>query len=500
VVAVLGLNDGEFPRSAGDSGLDAMSRLRRIGDRDVRTDDRYLFLETVMSARQRLHLSFIGKGVRDGKPRNPAPPLAELLAALDVAAGISSDADQTEQPRPWRVDHPLQPFDRRYFSADTASQLFSYSQANLTLARAEGAPRGAFIDLSPGADAELSVESEHAAQPPTQVPLRALLDYFRNPSRQVLRDRLGVRLDALDDDRLSDSEPLEARFEAIDRIGRRLFLEAAQRGDLTLPDEPPGWLRLTGLLPPGRPGLRAWLNECEKVARLISAALDHPLFAGGALPPIGAMRLNLPLGRWQLVGESNLVHRADQADWLFEVFPRKSAPEKGKVKLYSEQELGFRERIPAFIEWAALRLSQPRQRPVRICLLTESLVAPWQDAINDWDARWIAAEPDRAEAMRSGLADRLDQLIDFWHGAQSRPRWYFPKTSWCAVTGDAGKATATFIGSGRIPGERDYAPGYAALLAGDIDFAPGSCAREQLDADAKLLQQLIQLDPDEAGQ
>lgn len=506
VVAVLGLNDGEFPRSAGDSGLDAMTRLRRIGDRDARTDDRYLFLETVMSARQRLHLSFVGKGVRDGKPRNPAPPLAELLAALDAAGGIPGDADQSEQPRPWRVDHPLQPFDRRYFSADTDSQLFSYSQANLTLARAEGAPRGAFVDPGPAADAELvanaelSVEAEHAAQAPTQVPLRALLSYFSDPSRQVLRDRLGVKLDALDDDRLSDSEPLEARFEAIDRIGRRLFLEAAQRGDLTLPDEPPGWLRLTGLLPPGRPGQQAWLNECEKVARLISAVQGHPLFAGGVLPPIGAMRLDLPLGRWQLVGESTRVHRDDQADWLFDVFPSKSTTEKGKRSRYSEHELGFRERIPAFIEWAALRLSQPRQRPVRICLLTESLVAPWQDAINDWDARWIAAEPDRVEAMRDELAERLDQLIVFWHGAQSRPRWYFPKTSWCAATGAADKVTATFVGGDHSTGERDYAPGYAALLAGDIDFAPGSGARQQLDSNARLLRQLIQLDADEASQ
>src|SRR3546814_15342682 len=67
VVAVLGLNDGEFPRSHSDGGLDLMTRLRRIGDRDVRSDDRYLFLETVMSARKRLHLSYIGEGVSDGK-------------------------------------------------------------------------------------------------------------------------------------------------------------------------------------------------------------------------------------------------------------------------------------------------------------------------------------------------------------------------------------------------------------------------------------------------
>src|SRR3546814_5296797 len=94
VVAVLGLNDGEFPRSHSDGGLDLMTRLRRIGDRDVRSDDRYLFLETVMSARKRLHLSYIGEGVSDGKPRNPAAPLAELMAELDQAAGLAHDRSE----------------------------------------------------------------------------------------------------------------------------------------------------------------------------------------------------------------------------------------------------------------------------------------------------------------------------------------------------------------------------------------------------------------------
>src|SRR3569623_1023659 len=94
VVAVLGLNDGEFPRSAGDAGLDLMQHHRRLGDRDVRSDDRYLFLETLMAAREGLHLSYLGEGVRDGKPRNPAAPLAELMQFLDEQAGLRLvDAD-----------------------------------------------------------------------------------------------------------------------------------------------------------------------------------------------------------------------------------------------------------------------------------------------------------------------------------------------------------------------------------------------------------------------
>src|SRR5262249_13705885 len=116
VVAVLGLNDGEYPRAGSDGGLELMNTPRRLGDRDVRSDDGSLFLETVMSARDLLHLSFIGEGVRDGKPRNPAAPLAELMAALDGAARGGGEARLNETAelharhlRPWLVRHPLQP-------------------------------------------------------------------------------------------------------------------------------------------------------------------------------------------------------------------------------------------------------------------------------------------------------------------------------------------------------------------------------------------------------
>ena len=84
-----------------------MARMRRMGDRDVRSDDRYLFLETLMSARKRIHLSYIGEGVKDGKPRNPAAPLAELIDTLCAMTG--------EQPSGRVVRHPLQPFSATYF-------------------------------------------------------------------------------------------------------------------------------------------------------------------------------------------------------------------------------------------------------------------------------------------------------------------------------------------------------------------------------------------------
>ncbi|TXK60960.1 exodeoxyribonuclease V subunit gamma [Alkalisalibacterium limincola] len=499
VVAVLGLNDGEFPRAVDDPGLDLMGRIRRIGDRDVRSDDRYLFLETVMSARDRLHLSYLGEGVRDGKPKNPAPPLAELLAALDEAAGLGPDDDSE---RPWRVRHPLQAFDVRYFlgrdAAGADARLFSYADLYRRMAERDGEAVKPFY-VGPGAGA--ATANSTAAAGDAIIPLREVLAYFKDPSKQVLRSRLRVGLDALEDDRLADSEPLDARFAAIDRIGRRLFLEAAQRPGMELPTSPPAWLRLTGVLPPGAPGHEAWTAECESVGPLLDVARQHPLFADGGLPPRSALKLMQHVGAVQVGGELVRVHAQGGGDgplWVVDVFPGK----KG------EGELGFRERIPAFIEWALLRLSQPHARPVRLCLLSNTAEAPWQQAINEYDHLLNGLDAADAAPQLEALGTRVEALLAFWANAQDQPPWYFPKTSWKALEvidkrasvapGEGGAAfdtavSATFRG-GYSAGEVDYAPGYARLLAGAEEFRDGTPSRAALDATALALRALITLD------
>ncbi len=300
MIAVLGLDDGKFPRPDSDAGLDLMARHRRLGDRDVRTDDRYLFLETVMAARERLHLSFIGEGVRDGKPRNPAIPLAELLDALGSAAPEDDAVNAPENPNdpkslPWLIRHPLQPFDARYFdeSEDRDRRLFSYKETYARMRTGAGeAKLAAFCDR---AETQL-------ADVDRSVTLAGLREYFRDPSRQVLRDRMKVRLDALDDDRLREDEPLAAKLEAIDRVTRRLFFDEALRSPSWPPALAPAWLRLGGLLPPGRSGEIAWEDECDKVALLLGALREIPGMPPDALPALCEEAIDLRIGDWRVAG------------------------------------------------------------------------------------------------------------------------------------------------------------------------------------------------------
>lgn len=489
VVAVLGLNDGEFPRTVADGGLDPMSRHPRLGDRDVRSDDRYLFLETVMSARWRLHLSYIGEGVRDGKPRNPAPPLAELMAALDAGAGVERDAPAGESDeargkrlRPWWVRHPLQPFDPRYFDgADPALYSFSASFAGMRAGRAPAAARP-FVDTVAAAGLE-AVEAPIA--------LSDVLAYYRDPAKQLLEGALALRLDALAEDRLRESEPLEPKVEALDRVGARLFTELAARGERAAPEAPPDWVRLSGMLPPGRPGVQAWEGERSKVNALFDAvaAPDHPAHAlfAAPLPASRSLTLDRTIAGHLVRGELRGIHDADQARWVLDVRPGKS-----------EAGLGFRERITLFLRWALLRLDTDPSRAVRAALVAKTHegrreTEAWTRRMGAWDAAFVAADP-RVQAARSAdLERRVGGLLDFFLASQRHPRWYFPRTSWAALGDDPAAATREWTGGDYASGERDYAPGYAWLLAGERDFG-AAADRAELVGNAEYLRALIQLD------
>lgn len=480
VVAVLGLNDGEFPRNASDAGLDLMARHRRLGDRDVRSDDRYLFLETVMAAREVLHLSYLAEGVRDGKPRNPAAPLAELLQFLDEQADLRAvDADIDEHPlppgttrefrRPWRVRHPLQPFDARYFDGSDP-RLCCYDAGFAAMRAGVETPRS-FLDGPP---------SQEAVPEGGPIPLREVQAWYRDPSRQVLAAQLHVRLDALEDDHLQGREALQASVSALERVPQRLFFEAL-RDNFELPEQAPAWLRLGGVLPPGRIGMDAWTAERAKVQTLLARAADHPLFAG-ALPLRTPVPLLETVAGLTLEGTLDRVWSTGEGRWQFDVYPGKA-----------EDKLGFRERVPFFIEWALLRLVTERSVPVRACVLAVGDEHAWEAMFNGWDDVYREADADQARLMHDDLAARVRALLDLWRQAQRYPAPYLPQTSWAALDERADKAQQTWAGSFGHPGERDYAPGYAWLLAGDADFSPDQPAFVELQAFAARLLRLITL-------
>lgn len=542
VVCVLGLNEGEFPRRPSDGGIDLMARLRRLGDRDVPTDDRYLFLETVMAARKRLHLSFIGQGVRDGKHRNPASPLAELMAELDLRCGNPPDDDKA--PRPWLVRHPLQPFDQKYFDGSHPA-LFSYSRV--------------FEGMVGRGDQRLAALRDGDLPPsepvPNPVPLSSLTGYFKDPARSVLKEHLQVSLEALDSSsRLPDEEPMEGIGHE-HSVARRVFLEDVLPRKCANPDwdwdaKPPAWIVHGGILPLGEEGREAWSEQASSVLALLACAdasgrFDERAAAGGT-----SVRVDVVLADeanpGRLVGTVRGVfpiRGAGRGEQVVRAFPD---PKDEKTRLKDPRKINFKDRVPAFLDWATLRLyrsagEDSAPQPVRLTMLAAGEPDLAQQ-VNAWDAHYCASDLPVRFAMAQDLRRRVIALIELWRLGRDGLSRYYPKAGWEVVNASKGASkkgaspgkgapakggtqspepaveapggedeamalpskTATSAPKSWAPafgdgvGERDYAPGYARLLEGDLIFGDPETdasgrALEMLARDASQVEALIML-------
>ncbi|MCB1614458.1 MAG: exodeoxyribonuclease V subunit gamma, partial [Pseudomonadales bacterium] len=127
VVYVMGMNQDDYPRRIERRGFDLMRKNYRPGDRAGRIDDRWLFLEALLSARQFFHVSYIGRDMHRNEKCEPSVVLAELIDycrhGYYVDDGNVLDCLITE--------HPLQPFSPCYFRKDRqalSSRLISFNE------------------------------------------------------------------------------------------------------------------------------------------------------------------------------------------------------------------------------------------------------------------------------------------------------------------------------------------------------------------------------------
>ncbi len=122
-VCLLGMNDGDYPRSQPPLDFDLMGSDYRPGDRSRREDDRYLFLEALLSARDQLYVSWVGRSQIDNTPLAPSVLVGQLRDHLEAGWQTQSGAPLLES---LTTEHPLQPFSRAYFN-HPASRLFTYA-------------------------------------------------------------------------------------------------------------------------------------------------------------------------------------------------------------------------------------------------------------------------------------------------------------------------------------------------------------------------------------
>jgi exodeoxyribonuclease V gamma subunit len=183
IVCLLGMNDGDFPRGDHPPAFDLMAAYPRLGDRSRRDDDRYMFLEAMLSAGERLLISYTGRDIRDNSIRPPSPVVSELIEYIDRSFVTGSDGAAKQVSDAITVAHPLQPFSASYFDG-TNSELFSYSEeyANAMQGNMQNSYR-----KGTRFDDPISITEDSPL-----VSLDAFLRFFANPSRFYLSTRMNV--------------------------------------------------------------------------------------------------------------------------------------------------------------------------------------------------------------------------------------------------------------------------------------------------------------------
>jgi len=84
VVALLGLNFDKFPRKENQVNFNLMTKSPRKGDRNVKENDKHLFLETLLSAQDYLYISYIGQSAKDNSTIPPSALVDELIDYLQT--------------------------------------------------------------------------------------------------------------------------------------------------------------------------------------------------------------------------------------------------------------------------------------------------------------------------------------------------------------------------------------------------------------------------------
>ncbi len=246
VVCLLGLDDGVFPRGGSLDGDDVLARLPRVGERDVRSQDRQLFLDAIMAATEHLVITYTGFSEASGQERPPSVPLREFLDVVvattgsDLVTAHHSQAFHPDYLAPGRI-HVRAPFSFDPDAARAASAAAREREPARALAELDAGPVGA-VDLD----------------------LADLVDVVTSPVRGFLRRRLEIDLPR-EEDELSDRMPVTLDGLTRWQVGNRMLAEISA-GRAPADAMQAEWRR--GTLPPGRYGWRQTRELAEAAVPL----------------------------------------------------------------------------------------------------------------------------------------------------------------------------------------------------------------------------------------
>lgn len=239
VIALLGMDHQAFPVQDDVLSFD-LTRVRpRAGDPGRRQESRQLFLDVLMSARDRLFLSYTGRDQHDGKKYPPSSCVDELRTCLRAQLGADSFVD---------IQEPLQAFSPGLFVPGAPNQ--SYSQ---TLRNAAELIRAGGSDGTAAPVFELKTDAEAPTADDVRITPEDLAWFLLNPVEKFLSGRLDAAVSVRECITPEDAEAFQAppwlENDVKDDLYRRC-LRTAGTGREELKRNALRLLQADGVLPP----------------------------------------------------------------------------------------------------------------------------------------------------------------------------------------------------------------------------------------------------------
>ena len=280
VVCLIGMNDESFPRRQPKQGFDLLSYDFRKGDRSRRDDDRYLFLEAILSARQHLYMSYVGASIVGNAP---IPPSVLVSDVRDVLRRVFEQVDGEDIWQLVLTEHPLQSFSRRYFDG-ASNKLVSYQSTHCPPEQQATQSDSSWFSVAlPEPDPEWR-----------QVSINQLIQFYRHPARYLMQQRLGLQL-GVSEEVLDSREPFSLDGLSAWQL-RQQVLEQRLNGDALQAIKP--MIDATGVLPQGTVGEMSFQDQATKVETFVEKLLpDYPDDFIDSIP------VELSLGEFSLLGQ-----------------------------------------------------------------------------------------------------------------------------------------------------------------------------------------------------
>lgn len=326
IVAMVGLNENEFPRKPSAPGFDLMAKYPKAIERNRKKEDRNLFLESILAAQEIHYLSYIGRRREDNEVIAPSPVVGEWIDYISGSAGIKVDKIIREEP--------LTIFSPESFKGDENFSDLARKSAEKILS-GEEKPEGLITGSVSGTETETDIE------------VSRLLSFYGMPIKDYVRNSLGVRILA------EEEEVKEFELNALDKhiLFRKLFdwkLRGLSEQEIT------EMILQSGLVPEG------WAGESEvrELSEYAVTALEM-ISVDGYSPLVNELDVDISYDEYRISGTitsfsehgfldlnpSTMKGKILIASWLKHLLYNVSIKGESESMLYCELKRGKPKRV-----------------------------------------------------------------------------------------------------------------------------------------------------------